>query len=156
MFSMKAAPLMAAVGIALLPAAQASAPGARVHYVGGTGALTTQKVDGLLELNGDDALVFACHATALRIPYQSINTLEYGEHVDRRYIEAILISPLMLLSKKRTHFLTIGFTDTEGHQQAMVFRVGSGQIRTLLVSLEAKTGRKVEYQDEEARRSGKG
>jgi hypothetical protein len=48
------------------------------------------------------------------------------------------------------------FTDIQGHQQAMVFRVESGDVRSLLVGLEAKTGRKVEYQDDEARRAGKG
>jgi hypothetical protein len=70
--------------------------------------------------------------------------------------EAILISPILLLAKRRVHFLTIMFTDVEGHQQAMVFRVESGDVRLLLVGLEAKTGRKVEYQDDEARRAGKG
>jgi hypothetical protein len=38
----------------------------------------------------------------------------------------------------------------------MVFLVGKGEIRTMLVCLEAKTGRKVEYQDDDARRAGKG
>jgi hypothetical protein len=38
----------------------------------------------------------------------------------------------------------------------MVFEVPKGAIRSVLVSLEAKTGRKVEFQDEEARKAGKG
>ena len=38
----------------------------------------------------------------------------------------------------------------------MVLQVGGDDIRPLLVSLEARTGRKVEYQDEEARKAGKG
>ena len=38
----------------------------------------------------------------------------------------------------------------------MVFRVGKNNIRVMLVSLEARTGLKVEYQDEEARKAGKG
>ena len=46
--------------------------------------------------------------------------------------------------------------DGDGHQQAVVLEVNKGDIRQLLVSLEARTGRRVEYQDDEARKAGKG
>ena len=95
-------------------------------------------------------------ATELRIAYQRINTLEYGQNVSRRYAAAILISPLLLLSKSRKHFLTVGYVDTEGRQQALVFRVEKGDIRSVLAALEARTGRRIEYQDAEARKAAKG
>ena len=38
----------------------------------------------------------------------------------------------------------------------MIFRIGKDDIRTMLVSLEARTGRKVEFQDDDARKAGKG
>ena len=85
-----------------------------------------------------------------------MNALEYGQKVDRRYFAAVLISPLFLLSKKREHFLTIGYSDEEGRQQAMIFRVNKADIRAMLVSLEARTGRKIEFQDDDARKAGKG
>ena len=68
----------------------------------------------------------------------------------------MLISPLFLLAKKRSHFVTIGFTGDDGQHQAIVLEVGKGDVRQLLVSLEAKSGRRVEYQDDEARKAGKG
>jgi hypothetical protein len=71
-------------------------------------------------------------------------------------LTAVLISPLFLLSKKRQHFLTVGYSDEEGRQQAMIFRVNKDDIRAMLVSLEARTGRKVEFQDDDARKAGKG
>jgi hypothetical protein len=143
-------------GVALSPLLQAGAPGVRAHYVGGTGAAFIPKSDVVIEVTGDENLVFECKGASLQVPYSSVNVLEYGQKVDRRVAEAILISPILLLAKRRTYFLTIGYTDIEGHQQAAVFRVSSGDIRILLVSLEAKTGRKVEYQDDDARRGGKG
>jgi hypothetical protein len=82
--------------------------------------------------------------------------LEYGQKVDRRYVTAIVLSPLFLLSKKRAHFLTVGYTDEQGRQQAAVFRVDKNDIRTVLVSLEARTGQRVQHQDDEARKRGKG
>jgi hypothetical protein len=38
----------------------------------------------------------------------------------------------------------------------MIFKVDKADIRSLLVSLEARTGRKVEFQDDDARKAGKG
>jgi hypothetical protein len=35
-----------------------------------------------------------------------------------------------------------------------VFRVGKGDIRPVLAALEARTGRRVEYQDDNARKNG--
>ena len=67
---------------------------------------------------------------------------------------AVLISPVLLLSKSRKHFVTVGYTDNEGRQQALVFRVSKGDIRMVLASLEARTGRRVEYQDDNARKNG--
>jgi len=92
----------------------------------------------------------------VRIPYESVNLLEYGQQVSRRYAMAVVISPLLLLSKSRKHFLTIGYTDEEGRQQAIVLQVDKSHIRPVLAGLEAKTGRRVEYQDQEARKAGKG
>ena len=82
--------------------------------------------------------------------------MEYGQTVSRRYAEAVLISPLLLLSKSRKHFVTIGYVDETGKQQALVFRVEKSDIRSVLASLEARTGRRIEYQDNEARKAGKG
>jgi hypothetical protein len=127
-----------------------------VEYVGGTRADIPGKNDGGIEVSDSVYFVFSSKQTQVKIPYDRINLLEYGQHVSRRYMEAIIISPLFMLAKKRQHFLTLGFEDEEGKQQAMVFRVDKSDIRLTLVALEARTGRQITYQDEEARISGKG
>ena len=114
------------------------------------------KAEGNISLTEEEAFLFRTKKTTVRILYQRIHTLEYGQRVSRRYAEAVLISPLLLLSKSRKHFVTIGYADDQGKQQALVFRVRKQDVRSVLAGLEAKTGRKVEYQDDEARRSGKG
>jgi len=130
------------------------APGDPVEHVGGTVA-GLPRASGLMDLTGRDALRFRTGRSGLDIPYEDINVVEYGQKVNRRYLEAVVISPLFLLAKKRQHFVTIGFTDAEGRQQAVVFRVNKDHIRAVLVGLEAKTGRKVQFQDPEARKAGK-
>jgi len=141
---------------ALSPLLQAGGPGDRVQYVGGTVAELPGKSPGRIQITDPDALLFESRGIKVRVLYSTITNIEYGQRVDRRYVEAILISPLLLLSKRRAHFLTVGYTDEGGKQQAMVFEVGKGEVRSVLVSLEAHTGRKVEYQDDEARKAGKG
>lgn len=137
-------------------AATWAADGSGARYVGGTVSSLTADANGKLRTTDDLFLEFKCKGRQMHVPYTKINLLEYGQNVDRRYIVAALVSPLFILSKKRQHFLSLGFTDPEGRQQAMVFRVEKSQIRALLVALEARTGLKVQFQDEQARKAGKG
>jgi hypothetical protein len=130
--------------------------GGRAEYVGGTVAALSQGSDGRIETTGPAGLLFHCGKANLAISWDRINLVEYGQKVDRRYVAAVFVSPMFLLSKKRKHFLTIGYEDEKGNQQAAIFRVDKNDVRALLVGLEARTGRKVQFQDEEARKAGKG
>ena len=138
---------------ALIPAATT---GNKVSYVGGTIAGVPGHSHAEIDVGDPTAISLHLKNKAISIAWDDVTTIEYGLHVDRRYIEAVLISPLFLMAKKRSHFVTIGFTDDGGQHQAVVLEVGKGDVRQLLVSLEAKSGRRVEYQDDEARKAGKG
>ena len=130
--------------------------GSRAEYMGGTRPDIPVNNNGTLEVTDRVYLVFASKHTQVKVPFERINLLEYGQKVDRRYLAAVVISPLFMLAKKREHFLTVGFQDDDGQQQAMVFRVDKNSIRLALVTLEARTGQSVQYQDDEARMAGKG
>ena len=131
-------------------------PGGGAEYVGGTLGDFKVGLKGQLYTSNRTQFYFATKGGSFAIPYDKINLVEYGQNVSRRYIEAVVISPLFLMAKSRTHFMTVGFVDERGDQQAAVFRVDKKAIRTMLVSLEARTGVKVTFQDEEARKAGKG
>jgi hypothetical protein len=143
-------------GLLALAMSLSASPAARVHYVGGTLTQLPAQASGTLHVGDEESFTFQAAGATIRVPYRDVNMLEYGQHVTRRYLEAIVISPLFILAKRRAHFLTVGYTDSAGKQQAMIFQVGGKEIRPVLVSLEARSGRKVEYQDDEARKSGKG
>lgn len=134
----------------------ASRSGSRAEYIGGTRPDIPERNDGKIEVTDRTFFVFASKKTQVRIPYDRINLLEYGQKVDRRYLAAAVISPILMFMKKREHFLTLGFQDDDGQQEAMVFRIDKNDIRLTLVALEARTGQQVRYQDEEARIAGKG
>jgi hypothetical protein len=127
-----------------------------VQFVGGTPAGIPAKSHVRLDMSGHKALVLHAGKSDLSISYDKINVIEYGQHVSRRYAAAVLISPMLLLSKSRKHYVTLEYVDGDGKQQAMVLRAEKGDIRGLLAALEARTGRRIEFQDDEARRAGRG
>ncbi|HEX3879065.1 MAG TPA: hypothetical protein VHW24_18895 [Bryobacteraceae bacterium] len=139
----------------LAPALLAGDSAYHAQFVGGTLADMPPKSSAHLLLTGPETLNFECHGQALNIPYARIDTLEYGQTVSRRYAAAILISPIFLLAKSRAHYVTVGFVDPQGKQQALVFRLNKNDVRAVLTTLEARSGRRVEYQDDEARKTGK-
>ncbi|HLI85847.1 MAG TPA: hypothetical protein VKV17_18180 [Bryobacteraceae bacterium] len=143
------------VGTMLLTgAAPAAEPGFHTELVGSTIPGITARNSAQIDLSEMGALVLRSGREEVRIPYLRIEALEYGQNVSRRYVAAVLISPALLLAKSRKHFVTIEYKDNEDKQQALVFRVNKGDVRPLLASLEARTGRRVDYQDDDARRSG--
>ncbi len=136
--------------------------GGRAEYVGGTLASLEKRAAGQISVTNPMNFEFHSRAAALRVPYERINLIEYGQTVNRRYGLALLMAPILVpaapllaASKKRTHFLTVGYADDGGQQQALVFRVDKKDIRAVLAGLEARTGRKVLYQDEETRKGEK-
>ena len=140
--------LIGLAGLARLAAAQT-----KVEYIGGTVSKLTEGSQGSITLTDDRYLAFYAGKTQIRVAYDRVNLIEYGQQAGRRLALALVISPVFLLSKSRKHFLTIGYSDEDGKQQAMVFRVDKNSIRSTLAGLEARTGLKVQYQDEEARKA---
>lgn len=146
--------------------------GKKAAYQGGTtkekdfpGA--TKPVEGILNTTDEKLLKFEYswnkESKVFSIPYDQIIDLEYGQKAGRRVgaaiATAVLLSPLglfLLFSKKRKHYVTIGYKDAEGKEQAAVFELGKDIVRTTLPILEARSGKKIEYQDEEAKKSSKG
>jgi hypothetical protein len=125
-------------------------------YVGGTVSSIKEGTEGYTSAKADTAYTFTYNGGSLTIPYDQVDSLEYGQKAGRRVGVAIAITPFALFSKKRKHFLTISWKDENDKQQAAVLELGKDIVRTELATLEARTGRKIEYQDDEARHSGKG
>ncbi len=131
----------------------------KAEYVGGTISAIQERAEGNLDTATDTQMVFTPErgkGPSLMVPYTSITSLEYGQKAGRRVGVAILISPLALFSKKRKHFFTVGFKDKDGKEQAIVLELGKDIVRTTLTVVETRSGQKIEYQDDEARKAGRG
>ena len=128
----------------------------KTMYVGGTVSSIKEGTEGVSSAKDENVFVFDYGRGKLQVPYDRINDLEYGQKAGRRLGVAIAVTWMALFSKKRKHYLTIGFTDENDKQQAAVFELGKDVVRVTLASLEARTGRKVDYEDDEARKGGRG
>ena len=128
----------------------------KTAYVGGTENQIKDGAEGVSSAKDEKNFTFEYKGGNLAIPYSQVNDLEYGQKAGRRIGLAIAISPWLLFSKKRKHFLTVGWKDEQDKQHAAVFELGKSIIRTTIATLEARTGKKVDYQDDESRKSGLG
>lgn len=128
----------------------------KTAYVGGTENQIKEGTEGISSAKDEKKFTFEYKGGTLEVPYDQVNDLEYGQKAGRRLGLALTVSPWLLLSKKRKHFLTVGWKDEQDKQHAAVFELGKSITRTTIATLEARTGKKIEYQDDEAQKSGLG
>src|SRR5262245_43397499 len=136
-------------------------------YVGGTITRFNAvggPIDGRIDTSDPDRLVFVADERPLadmplRVEYEAIHHLEFGQNAQRRVGAAIgataLLGPfglLVLRSKHRAHYLTVAYRDDLGASQVLVLELGKRIVRNTLAVIEARSGMAIEYQDEEARK----
>jgi hypothetical protein len=148
--------------VLLLNSASAGIPGDKAMYVGGTVSTIQKEATGPLSIADEKVLTFTSSKGNLSVSYDKIVSLAYGQHAGRRVGATVawgvttlgIMALPILFSKKRRHYLTIEYADAEGKSQAAVFEIGKDAIRYTLKSLEVRTGKKIEYEDDEARKAG--
>lgn len=155
----------------LMPSVALAVDSKKAAYFGGTAAVfagAEDPIEGQLETADPDALILTAEkkpyvGKQLRIPYREIIDLEYGQKAGRRVGAAVattvLLGPLGLLSlfsKKRKHYLTIGYRDEQGKDQVAVVELGKDIVRATLPIVQTRSGKEIEYQDEEARKASRG
>ena len=157
-------PLIASLLILSVAAPLFAVDGDKAAYVGGTFApyAGLDDVEGPLLTADPHALTLAPkHRDALVIPWSAILDLEYGQKAGRRVGLAVglaLVNPIglaTLFSKKRKHYVTIGYTDASGAEQVAVIELGKDIVRTTLAVVETRSGKAITYQDDEARKASR-
>ena len=127
--------------------------GDRAAYMGGTSSIK-QGSQGYLDVSNSVHMLFTAESSTLNIPYQSVTSLEFGQKIGRRVGATIALGVTtlglaalpVLFSKKKRHYLTIGYTEN-GSNQAAVFELAKDTVRSRLATLEARTGKQVERDD---------
>ena len=127
--------------------------GSKAMYVGGTIPDIAEKTRGKFDFTREDAAVFTTdRGKTITIAYKNIESLEFGQKAGRRVGVAVVVNPLFLFSKKRKHFLSLGFMDEQGRKQGAVFELAKGLVRNALSTFETRSGKPIEYESEETRK----
>jgi len=121
-------------------------------YIGGSVSLPA-RTEGQFLTSGAQNATFIYKGGEIAIPFRRITSIEYGQKAGRRIAVAVLVSPIALLSKKRKHYVTIGYKDPRNAEQGVVIELGKDTVRGVLTTLEARSGKKVEYESEEAKKN---
>ena len=148
----KTAALVLILAFVWLPVAASSVGTGEAMYVGGTIAGLPEGTMGRLDTKSDKVLVFESPKGKFEIPYENVTSLEYGQKAGRRLGVALTLTIWALLSKKRKHFLTIGFTDVNEKPQGVVLEIPKGTAKSFITIIEVRSGKKVEYESEEAKK----
>jgi len=145
-------------------------PNEAAEYVGGSVTTIPQQAVGELITADENILSFTWQkgkqsgGGEWRIPYNRVTYLGYRQHAGRRVGTATALAPASVMiapvfvpvmwSKKRRHYITLAFKDDQGKAQTAIFLLGKKAIRTLPKILEVRTGVKLQYEDEDARKVG--
>jgi len=138
----------------LLAGAVPCVPAVRGHevmYVGGTTSVP-EATEGQLDTSDSKLLKFTSKKGQFQIPYDGVTSLEYGQKAGRRLGVALTLTVWALLSKKRRHFLTIGYKDVDDKPQGVVLELPKGTPKSVITIIEARSGVKCEYESEEAKK----
>ena len=137
----------------LAPATLAAAVrGDECMYVGGTITDVPEATEGYFDTSDPKEALFMSPKGSFKIPYKNITSIEYGQKAGRRLGVAVVITVWALFSKKRKHFLTLGFKDEKNVAQGVVLELSKGRPKPIITVLEVRSGRKCEYESEEARK----
>jgi hypothetical protein len=127
----------------------------KAMYVGGTvSSLPPGRVEGSLDCGGAAAMFFVAAKSGANVAVQwkAIQDLEYGPQVPARWKAAKSMTslPSFLSKKGRKHYVTIGYKDFAGADQAVVFELGDAITRRTLTALKDRSGKPLTCQDEVA------
>lgn len=83
-------------------------------------------------------------SSILDIKYDNIKNITYEKSSKPRYAEAVLISPLFLLSNSKKHYLTFQYDDATGQGKYAIVHLDKKNAQEAVACAEAQTGKRVE------------
>jgi hypothetical protein len=81
---------------------------------------------------------------AFTINYDAINVMQYERIGRPRYVAAVLISPVFLLTCSTKHYLTIDYKDQSGEARSVIVRLDKKNARDAVATATAQTSKSVE------------
>jgi hypothetical protein len=87
-------------------------------------------------------------APAFSINYDAIRAMQYERTGQPRYVAAVLISPVFLLTRSKKHYLTIEYNDQSGEAHSVIVRLNKKSAHKAVATATAQTSKSVEQIEE--------
>lgn len=81
---------------------------------------------------------------AFAVNYDAIQGMQYEKTAQPRYVVAVLISPVFLLTHAKKHYLTIEYKDQSGEARSVIIRLNKQNARKTMETARTQTGKSVE------------
>ena len=104
--------------------------------------------NGELVVDGQNVRFVKGKSELFSIPSKALTELFYSRVSGRRIKTAIFVSPLLLLTKGRKHYLTMSFNDGKSAVGAVEFQLHKSNYRGVLRALEEVSGLTMKYDQE--------
>ena len=142
-----------AVLLLAVPSATLAVGPRKIVYVGGTITTVAPGREGDMATDRPDELVYVAEDGYVAIPWGSIERLEYGQKAERM-ADALKLSPgLFSLFKRRQHYFTIGYRNTEGARQTVTFEMGKDIYQEIILQIRLRSRVDLDFGSEEARKN---
>lgn len=86
--------------------------------------------------------------SAFTVNYDAIEGMQYERTTQPRYLAAVVISPVFLLTRSKKHYLTIEYKDQSGEARSVIVRLNKRNARRAVASATAQTNKSVEQIEE--------
>ncbi len=77
---------------------------------------------------------------SVTIPYRKMSNLTYEYTTSRRVAAALLVSPLMLFSKRKSHWVSFDFYDQGHHKDNVTLRIDKSEVQAYKKMVPARCG----------------
>jgi hypothetical protein len=139
--------------VILLTAAPAGTAvrGHECMYVAGTVASLAANTVGTLDMSDKQSLIFVTPGKRIELfAWDRVESLTYGEKVNTRWTVAISTRFGAPFNTRRRHFLTVAFEDGQGHPGGALLEIAKNDVNSALIVMEARTGRRVQFESADA------
>lgn len=145
-------PLIVLSGLTFAAGASVQSTADAVYWHGRIKELPEKKL-GKLDVGDPQTLQYTWEKGAWKVPYSQIKTVYVSMSRRSALVELDIIVGAIASARKRKLLLSLNMTDEKGNNRNGVFYLPRGPLKEFLQQLEAKTGRRVVYESEEARRA---
>lgn len=112
--------------------------GTQVALHGGTVSVVPSGTIGVLDLTGQEAMVFKADGKQISVPYAGLKSVEATSELARHLGVVPAIGAGLVRKRECRHYITLTYEDADHGKQAVIFEVAKGRPAEILLVIKAR------------------